>query len=71
MEIGTGIATGTAILSGAAIVMKWLSINSNRNNPQCAAHPFLVEQLREFKEWLIRVEEKIDVAISKRIARDD
>jgi hypothetical protein len=64
MEIGTGIAiTGTSFAVAATV------INLLKKTPEkatCALHDLAMKQLDELKEWLRRVEGKIDQVIRDR-----
>lgn len=61
MEIGTGLAIGFSSIATAAVIMKWISRNDSSR--QCAAHLLLDGQVKDLKEWLIRIEAKLDAAI--------
>ena len=64
MDIGTGVAIAGGAISMAAVLMKWLSVAYNNNN-QCVAHSFMSQQITEIKDWLKRVEGKLDGVIER------
>jgi hypothetical protein len=64
MDIGTGVAIAGGAISVAAVLMKWLSMAYSGNN-QCIAHSVISQQITDVKEWLKRVEEKLDRVIER------
>ena len=67
MDIGTGIATGCAILGGVAVVFKLLNVTKpNNENGRCKDHSGLCTSIDNFSEWLTKIETKLDRVIERR-----
>jgi len=69
MDIGTGIASGSAILGGVAVAFKLLNIvkpNGNGSNGHCKDHSGVCTAIDDFKGWLEKVEKKLDRVIERR-----
>jgi glycine cleavage system pyridoxal-binding protein P len=63
MDIGTGVAIcGTAVAT-AAVLIKW--IGKSENVRQCPSHSVIDEQIKTLKEWLAKVEMKLDKVIER------
>lgn len=68
MDIGSGVAIAGSAISGAAVIIKWLSTFNNHSvsaTSQCAAHNLIIQQVNDVKDWLARVEGKLDRAIER------
>jgi hypothetical protein len=55
MDVGSGITLGTAILTGGAVVIKWMSApqkpdDKAKNILECAAHSGIVTMLAVLKQ---------------------
>lgn len=71
MDIGSGIAAGSGILGSVAVAFKILSIfkpngNGNGTNGHCKDHSGVCTAIDDFKDWLDKVEKKLDRVIERR-----
>jgi Na+/melibiose symporter-like transporter len=60
MSIGAGIS-----IVGVAAAVAGVIISIAKQDKKCAVHDVMVGQISDMKEWLIRVERKIDEVIQK------
>lgn len=69
MDIGTGIATGSAILGSVAVAFKILSVikpNGNGTNGHCKDHSGVCTAIDDFNTWLTKIENKLDRVIERK-----
>lgn len=73
MDIGSGIAAGSAILGSVAVSFKiidviWLKKNGNGNGTSghCKDHSGVCTSLDDFNAWLTKIENKLDRVIERR-----
>jgi len=69
MDIGSGIATGSAILGSVAVAFKILSVikpNGNGTNGHCKDHSGICTAIEDISSWLDKIDEKLDRVIERR-----
>lgn len=63
MDIGTGVAIAGGAISMAAVAIKGITACTSDN--RCASHGIITQQIDDMREWLRRVEEKLDRVIER------
>ncbi len=76
MELGAGIAAGSAIFGSAAVAIKIINAvvatrNGNGNGKHCASehctdHEGVVVKVEGIEKWLTRIDNKIDRLLERR-----
>jgi hypothetical protein len=69
MDIGSGIAIGSAILGAVAVIFKIFPANGNGSKSlhnQCNQHAAIVAKFDDMSSWLEKIEKKLDRLIDRR-----
>jgi hypothetical protein len=65
VEIGSGIAIAGSAFAVAGVAVKWISSVSNNSSRQCNSHAMIAQQIEDIKEWLHKIEAKLDRVIER------
>jgi hypothetical protein len=67
MDIGSGIAIGSAILGAVAVIFKIFPANGSKSlHNQCNQHAAIVAKFDDMSSWLEKIEKKLDRLIDRR-----
>ena len=67
MDIGSGIAIGSAILGAVAVIFKIFPTNGSKSlHNQCNQHAAIVAKFNDMSSWLEKIEKKLDRVIEQR-----
>jgi hypothetical protein len=62
MDMGAGLAIAGTAFAIAAIIIKWIGHNTR---PQCNLHALIEGQIKDLREGLHRIEDKLDEVIKR------